>query len=74
MADWNIGRQMIKAMLVRAHKTILHENTSNYVKSMKLSGNDLWVKRNEIFNRDTWYGHVGDDVSNFLTEIYFSSN
>ena len=41
---------------------------------MKLSELSYRVTRNIFFNRDTRYGHVGDDVSIFWGEFFFVQN
>ena len=51
-----------------------HIDTSVNVKSMKLAQLSYRVTRNIFLNRDTRYGHMGNDISIFLGEFFFVQN
>ena len=60
--------------LVRGLRTKFSGDTAVCDKSMKLSELHYSVTRNNFFNRDTLYSHVGTDVSIFLAPKCFLPN
>ena len=71
--DFNIFRMLLFGVFLCSEGSN-HIDNSVCDKSMKLSELHYNVTRNDFFNRDTLYIHVGADVSIFLAANYFLIN